>query len=99
MKPRPAIRAEIVGDSQCSARGITSRCHKSSPVIALCRALIEAGHDPATPLHAYRGDTLCLRIRSIGEAARMVAQSKGGFHTDNRVNVHQQANQNRQKAS
>jgi hypothetical protein len=35
----------------------------------LCRALVEAGYDPTTPLEAYRGDMLCLRVRSIGEAA------------------------------
>jgi hypothetical protein len=37
--------------------------------LALCRKLIEADCDPDRPLHAYRGDTLSLRIRSIGEGA------------------------------
>jgi hypothetical protein len=31
--------------------------------------LIQAGHDPAEPAEAWRGETLCLHIRSIGEAA------------------------------
>jgi hypothetical protein len=35
-------------------------------VCALCRRLVEAGHDPATPLEIYRGATLALRVRSIG---------------------------------
>jgi hypothetical protein len=38
-------------------------------VCALCRRLVEAGHDPAMPLEVYRGSTLALRVRSIGEAA------------------------------
>jgi hypothetical protein len=33
--------------------------------------LIEAGHDPAMPLKVYRGNTLCLRVRSIGEATTL----------------------------
>jgi hypothetical protein len=39
-------------------------------VCALCRRLIEAGHDPAVPMEVYRGQTLALRVRSIGEGAR-----------------------------
>jgi hypothetical protein len=33
--------------------------------------LTQAGHDPATPAEAWRGETLCLHIRSIGEAAKL----------------------------
>jgi hypothetical protein len=40
-------------------------------VCALCRRLVESGHDPATPLAVYRGSTLALRVRGIGEAARL----------------------------
>jgi hypothetical protein len=61
------IRAELSSDSYATALGVTVR--SPSPVLALCRKLIEAGYDPGTPLEAYRGDTLCLRVRSIGEAA------------------------------
>jgi hypothetical protein len=75
---RQAIRAELRGDDICDARGITVR--SSSPVLVLCRKLVQAGHDPATPLEAYRGDTLCLRVRSIGEGARLQINSQGrGF--------------------
>ena len=38
--------------------------------------VVEAGHDPATPLEAYRGDTLCLRVNSIGRAARLEANGE-----------------------
>jgi hypothetical protein len=64
------IRAEIVGQAQATACGVTVT-GRNAPVLALCRALIEAGHDPATPLEAYRGSTLCLRVRSIGEGAKL----------------------------
>jgi hypothetical protein len=72
------IQAQLSGDDTCTALGITVR--SSSPVLALCRKLVEAGHDPATPLEAYRGDTLCLRVRSIGRAAKLEVNSEGtGF--------------------
>ncbi|MFY9839327.1 MAG: hypothetical protein WAK55_23200 [Xanthobacteraceae bacterium] len=46
----------------------------------MCRKLVEAGHDPATPLEAWRGKTLCLLVRSIGEAARLEVSGEGvGF--------------------
>jgi hypothetical protein len=48
-----------------------------SPVLALCRKLIDAGHDPATALEVYRGDTLALRVGSIGQAARLKIGSSG----------------------
>jgi hypothetical protein len=67
-----ALRAEIVGSNQAEANGVTARGH--APVLALCRALIEAGYDPDTPLEAYRGNTLCLRVRSIGEGGRLTVK-------------------------
>jgi hypothetical protein len=66
MKP---IIAELYGSNFCRAEGITLT--SDSPVLALCRALVKAGHDPATPLEAYRGEVLCLRVRSIGEGAEL----------------------------
>jgi hypothetical protein len=65
----PTIRAELSGADTCTARGITVKCE--SPVLALCRKLVDAGHDPATPLKVYRGDVLALRVRSIGQGAWM----------------------------
>ena len=43
----------------------------------MCRALIAAGYDPVTPLHAYRDDYPALRVRSIGEGARLVVKAAG----------------------
>jgi hypothetical protein len=67
-----AICAELIGSDCCSALGITAR--SKAPVLALCRSLIKAGQDPIRPLHAYRGDVLCLRVRSIGQAAQLTAE-------------------------
>ena len=64
-----AIRAELTGSGTVSAAGISITAY--TPVLELCRTLVAAGRDPATPLHAYRGLTLCLKVRSIGEAARL----------------------------
>jgi hypothetical protein len=33
--------------------------------------LVAAGHDPATPIHVYRGATLALTVRSIGAVAAL----------------------------
>ena len=62
-KPFQAIHVELVGSTQCAAEGITA--NSSSPVLELCGLLLAAGDDPDRPLEAWRGDTLCLRIRSI----------------------------------
>ena len=67
-----AIRAELIGSDCCSALGMTGR--SSAPVLALCRALVTAGQNPNRPLHAYRGDVLCLCVRSIGEGARLTIE-------------------------
>jgi hypothetical protein len=78
------VRAELRGDAEASACGLTVR--NSSPVLALCRKLIEAGHDPAERLEAYRGDVLCLTVRSIGEAAGLEVSGVGFIrHPERRI--------------
>jgi hypothetical protein len=72
MSTRLPIRAEITGLTRAAAAGLNVTGH--SPVLKLCRALIQAGHDPATPLEAYRGATLSIRMRSIGEAAALTVR-------------------------
>jgi len=71
MKPGP-LYAELFGSKAARSSGILVT--GNAPVLALCRALIDAGHDPAMPLEAYRGDTLCLRVRSIGEGAKLTVK-------------------------
>jgi hypothetical protein len=77
-KTAQAIHAELAWSGTATALDLVAR--NTSPVIALCRKLIEAGHDPDRPLEAFRGSTLCLRIRSIGEAAELeVSPRATGF--------------------
>jgi hypothetical protein len=86
MADRSVIRAVIEGAEQCVALGRKVRA--SAPVLALCRELIAAGHDPNRPLHVYRGDTLALKIRTIGEGAQYtVGDSKLGTPTIRRWRV------------
>jgi hypothetical protein len=66
-----SIRAELKGDT-CAAFGITG--HGSAPVLALCRELVSAGFNSAAPLEAWRGEILCLRVRSIGEGAGLTVE-------------------------
>lgn len=69
------VRAEIIGSDTCTALGITVR--SPSPVLGMCRALVAAGHHPATPLQAWRGPMLCLAIKTIGEAADFEVNAHG----------------------
>ncbi len=68
------LRAEIIrGSYVCGGIAADS-------LLALCRELVERGHDPATPLEAYRGTMLCLKVRSLGEGARLRVSPRGvGF--------------------
>ncbi len=77
--PDSPLIARIIGSDRCECENFTVK--HSAPVLALCRKLVEAGYDPGRPLHAYRGSTLCLTVRSIGEAALLVPQSCGGFRS------------------
>jgi hypothetical protein len=66
------IHATLKGSNCCQGQGITAR--GCAPVLDLCRALVKAGHDPRRPLHAYCGDVLALKVRSIGEGARLTVR-------------------------
>jgi hypothetical protein len=75
------IIAKITGSDTCTALGLTAQ--SSSPVLLLGRRLADAGHDPATAMQVFRGDTLALIVRSIGEAARLRVGGHGvGFERD-----------------
>jgi hypothetical protein len=64
-----AIHGELIGDDRAVALGIEAQ--SSAAVLALCRALVTAGHDPTTRMEVYRGPMLALVVRSIGEAAAL----------------------------
>jgi hypothetical protein len=66
------IGAELSGSNTCSAAGLTVTGH--APVLAMCRQLLAAGLDPDTAMEVYRGATLALTVRSIGEGARLAVR-------------------------
>jgi hypothetical protein len=70
-RPR-TVRAELIGSHSCTADGLTAS--GNAPALALCRALLAAGVDPACPLWAYRGAILCLKVRSLGEGAELAVE-------------------------
>lgn len=70
------IRATLLGDNVCEAEDQTAR--GPTPVLALCRKLVEARFDPGRPLHAYRGEVLCLIVRSIGKGAGLTVDEHNG---------------------
>jgi hypothetical protein len=74
-----AIVAHLSSDSYASALGITVQ--SPSPLLALCRKLTEVStYASSSPLDAYRGETLSLRVRSIGEGAKLEVNGVGtGF--------------------
>jgi hypothetical protein len=67
-KPAP-ISATLTGAHRCEAFGIIASGY--SPVLVLCRQLLAAGISPDRALDVYRAGLLALRIRGIGEAARL----------------------------
>jgi hypothetical protein len=72
-----AARADTVirsltGSDRCEAEGLAVK--HNAPVLAMCRALIDAGCDPERPLEAYRGDVLCLRVSNIGYGAQYTVE-------------------------
>jgi hypothetical protein len=73
----PAISAKLTGANRCEALGIIGVGY--SPVLVLCRQMLAAGISPDEALDVYRAGMLALRIRAIGEAARLsVEDHKNG---------------------
>ena len=71
MQPK-TIKAVLTGSNQAEAEG---HCVQgNSPVFALCRKLVAGGFDPNRPLEAYRDQTLCLRVPSIGQGAGLTVK-------------------------
>ena len=71
------IRARLFGSDQCRAEGRTVR---AAPILEMCRRLVATGHDPARPLHCYRGDVLALSVSSIAIGAQLRVRGSGvGF--------------------
>ena len=66
------IRAELTGSDTCTAAGLT--VHARAPVLTMCREMLAAGLDPDSALDVYRNGLLALRIRAIGEAAKLTVE-------------------------
>jgi hypothetical protein len=74
------LRIDLSSDTIAAVSSASSLAvHIGAPIIALSRKLLDVGLDPATPFEAYRGNTLALRARSIGEAARLEVTGSGRF--------------------
>ena len=73
---RALVLADLTGSNRCSALGIVARAY--SPVLSLCRDLVAAGHDPTRSMQVYRGATLCLTVRAIGEGAGLAVEDGSG---------------------
>jgi hypothetical protein len=98
IKPQPfdLIRAELIGSDTATARGIRVKAH--APVLALCRELLAVGCPPTSPLEAWRGATLALRVAAIGTAACLaVRPSSTGAPVFVRAQTVRAASQVRQK--
>jgi hypothetical protein len=76
MLSKNSLRAELSGSTICTAAGQVAIGH--TPILVLCRELIAAGYDPATPLKVYRDGTLALRVRSIGAGAKLTVDEHNG---------------------
>jgi hypothetical protein len=72
------LRAELFDSDRCTALGLVAV--SPSPVLLLCRMLVDSGVDPRAALEAWRGPVLCLLVRSIGEASGLEVAAHGvGF--------------------
>jgi hypothetical protein len=72
---RSTVQAVLSGYDRAAAGSIKVR--STSPVLALCRALIAAGYNPEARLVAYRGSTAALEITKIRAGARLEISCKG----------------------
>jgi hypothetical protein len=68
------ISARIIGSDRCEALGITVR--SATPIMAMCRRLLSVGHDPASSLRVYHGNTLALTVSSIDWGAKHTVVDK-----------------------
>src|SRR5262245_50277091 len=66
------VYAELTGDDTCTCSGLTVRAN--APALAMCRQLLAAGLDPDTAMEVYRSGILALKVRSIGEAAKLAVR-------------------------
>jgi hypothetical protein len=74
------VVARLSGCDTCCCESIGLTVTSPSPILSLCRALVERDVDPNTALHVYRGATLTLIVTGIGKGARLEVRGDGvGF--------------------
>jgi hypothetical protein len=76
---RKVLRADLIGANEAIALAITAT--GPAPVLILCRELLAAGVTPDQCLEVYRGAVVALRVRSIGEAAKLTVEDNHGRPT------------------
>jgi hypothetical protein len=72
---KPRLRGELINVTTATVRALGITSCAATPVLELCRTLVAAGVDPTTPLAIYRGGTLALRVRSVGESAGLIIRT------------------------
>lgn len=72
LTPKEPILGYLSSSETITVEGMTIR--SPAPVITACWKLVQKGYDPERPLHAYRGDMLCLIATSIGAVDAGVAE-------------------------
>jgi len=68
-----AITAVLTG-RRCVAVGLGFAGTGPAPCLSLCRQLLAHGISPETPLTVYRGETVALRITSVGQGAQLTVK-------------------------
>jgi hypothetical protein len=63
------VKVYLVGMREAEADGFCAS--GDTPILSLCRRLIDAGYDPQCPVHVHRGDALAMTISSLGYGARL----------------------------
>jgi hypothetical protein len=51
------------------------RYSTDTPILTYCRQLISEDSHPHTELHVHRGDMLAIKVRAIGEGAKLTVQA------------------------
>ena len=92
---KTTLRAELVGTNRCYCPAAGLCVCAETPILEMCRQLVKAGYWPGLRLDCYRGATLALTVRGIGEGATLKINSKGtGFERVSAVRMSPLVRQN-----
>jgi hypothetical protein len=74
------IRASLIGDDTAVCVHAGLRVTSASPIVALCRALIECGFDPRERLFVYRDGALAFGVSNLRHGAGLEVASDTRGH-------------------